>query len=112
MKRTLILALVASGAALAQTETRRLSITSSVSGGFVQTNIATTVQGAPYSATIVNESTQALADGNRIVQRASGSTARDSQGRTRQDMALPAIGNMSASNAPHLVFIHDPVAQA
>ena len=70
-----------------------------------------TVQGAPYSATIVNESTQTLADGNRIVQRATGNTARDSQGRTRQDMALPSIGNMSAANAPHLVFIQDPVAQ-
>ena len=69
------------------------------------------VQGAPYSATIVNESIQTLADGNRIVQHFTGTTARDSEGRTRQDTALPAIGNMSASNAPHLVFIQDPVAQ-
>jgi hypothetical protein len=69
------------------------------------------VQGAPYSATITNESVQTLADGNRIVQSSSGSTARDSQGRTRQDMALPAIGNLSAENAPHLVFIMDPVTQ-
>jgi hypothetical protein len=69
------------------------------------------VQGAPYSATITNESTQTLADGNRIVQKSSGMTARDSQGRTRQDAALPAIGNLSAANAPELVFIQDPVAQ-
>ena len=69
------------------------------------------VQGAPYSATISNESVQTLADGNRIVQSSTGSTARDSQGRTRQDTALPAIGNLSAANAPHLVFIQDPVAQ-
>jgi hypothetical protein len=69
------------------------------------------VQGAPYSATIVNDSIQTLADGNRIVQHSTGTTARDSGGRTRQDTALPAIGNMSASNAPHLVFIQDPVAQ-
>src|SRR5438128_1802347 len=34
----------------------------------------------------------------------------DSQGRTRQDAALPAIGNLSAASAPHLVFIQDPVA--
>jgi hypothetical protein len=72
---------------------------------------ASPVQGAPYSATITNESVQTLADGNRIVQTSSGNTARDSQGRTRQDMALPAIGNLSAENAPHLVFIMDPVAQ-
>jgi len=72
---------------------------------------STAVQGAPYSATITNESVQTLADGNRIVQTSTGTTARDSQGRTRQDTVLPAIGNLSAANAPHLVFIHDPVAQ-
>ena len=71
----------------------------------------TPVQGAPYSATITNESVQTLSDGNRIVQTSTGTTARDSQGRTRQDTVLPAIGNLSAANAPHLVFIHDPVAQ-
>ncbi|MGH8276239.1 MAG: hypothetical protein ACRETH_06050, partial [Steroidobacteraceae bacterium] len=70
------------------------------------------VQGAPYSATITNESVQTLADGNRIVQSSTGTTARDSQGRTRQDAALPAIGNLSATNAPRIVFIQDPVAQA
>jgi hypothetical protein len=69
------------------------------------------VHGAPYSATITNESIQTLADGNRIVQTSTGTTARDSEGRTRQDMALPSIGNLSAANAPHLVFIMDPVAQ-
>jgi hypothetical protein len=70
------------------------------------------VQGAPYSATITNESVQTLADGNRIVQSNTGATARDSQGRTRQDAALPPIGNLSATNSPHIVFIMDPVAQA
>jgi hypothetical protein len=69
------------------------------------------VQGAPYSATITNESVQTLADGNRIIQSNTGSTARDSEGRTRQDAALPAIGNLSAANAPRIVFIMDPVAQ-
>jgi hypothetical protein len=69
------------------------------------------VQGAPYSAAITNESVQTLSDGNRIVQSNTGTTARDSQGRTRQDAPLPPIGNLSAANAPHLVFIMDPVAQ-
>jgi hypothetical protein len=54
---------------------------------------------------------QTLADGNRIVQTSTGTTVRDFQGRTRQDAPLPAIGNLSAANAPHLVFIQDPVAQ-
>src|SRR5260370_39707021 len=57
-----------------------------------------------------NESIQTLADGNRIVQTSTGTIARDSQGRTRQDAALPTIGNLSAASAPHLVFIQDPVA--
>jgi hypothetical protein len=68
------------------------------------------VKGAPYSATTTSESVQTLGDGNRISQTNTGSVARDSQGRTRQDAALPPIGNLSAASAPHLVFIHDPVA--
>jgi hypothetical protein len=68
------------------------------------------VKGAPHSATMNNESVQTLADGNRIVQTTTGTVLRDSQGRTRQDAALPAIGNLSAASAPHLVFIQDPIA--
>lgn len=69
------------------------------------------VVGAPYSATVTDESVQVLADGNRIVRSTTGTVARDSQGRTRQDAPLPTIGNMAATNAPHLVFINDPVGQ-
>jgi hypothetical protein len=38
--------------------------------------------------------------------------ARDSQGRTRRDMTLPAIGSWAASGqaAPHVIFVDDPVA--
>ena len=110
MTRSIILMLSAAGLALAQPEPRQLAI-ATAGGTFMQTTPAPNVQGAPYSASIVNESTQTLSDGNRIVQRATGTTARDSMGRTRQDMALPTIGNLSAANAPHLVFIQDPVAQ-
>jgi hypothetical protein len=83
----------------------------SVAWGSFEKGPSTPVQGAPYSATITNQSVQTLADGNRIVQTSNGSTARDSQGRTRQETALPPIGNLSAANAPRLVFIHDTVAQ-
>ena len=69
------------------------------------------VTGAPYSGTVTNESVQTLADGTRITQSFSGTIARDSEGRTRQDAPLPSIGNLSAENAPHIVFITDPVAQ-
>src|ERR1700686_4515346 len=108
MKYALICAVVAASSVFAQTEMKQVVTMSSVSGGFANPS---PVQGAPYSATVVNESIQTLADGNRIVQHTTGTTARDSQGRTRQDMAPPPLGNMSAANTPHIVFIQDPVAQ-
>ena len=43
------------------------------------------VSGAPYSADVVTESTQALPDGNRIVRKTTGRVYRDSQGRTRRE---------------------------
>ena len=113
MKRALFLVLAAASCALAQDKRDVIYQTagqvSVASGAFERASGP--IVGAPYSATITNESVQTLADGNRIVQTSTGSTARDSQGRTRHDTVLPAIGNLSAANAPHLVFIHDPVAQ-
>jgi hypothetical protein len=85
-------------------------VTSVAVGGFMKASAAP-IQGAPYSATSTNENIQTLGDGTRIVQTSTGNIARDSQGRTRQDTSLPAIGNLSAADAPHLVFIQDPVAQ-
>jgi len=115
MKYALVFILAASSCAFAQ-ETMRTNVVYQNDGpGIVRVVVAgamgTPVQGAPYSATITNESVQTLADGNRIVQSSTGTTARDSQGRTRQDAPLPPIGNLLAANAPHLVFIMDPVTQ-
>ena len=112
MQRILILASLAVSAAFAQPETNHVFITSGGIGAGFQRISAAPVQGAPYSATITNESVQTLADGNRIVQTSSGTTARDSLGRTRQDAPLPPIGNMAPADAPHLVFLQDPVSQA
>ena len=112
MLRALFLVLIAAPLVCAQEKPDVIYHTAG-SVGFLTSTLSTNpVVGAPFSATITNESVQTLADGNRIVQTSTGATARDSQGRTRQDTALPAIGNLSASNAPHLVFIQDPVAQA
>jgi hypothetical protein len=111
MQRTLILGLLASSSLLAQPETNHVFITGGMAVSGAQKISATPVQGAPYSANITNESVQTLADGNRIVQTSTGTTARDSMGRTRQDAPLPAIANMAPAGAPHLVFIQDPVAQ-
>jgi hypothetical protein len=82
-----------------------------VSVGAFQKGPATPITGAPYSGTITNEMTQTLEDGTHIAQTMNGNVARDSAGRTRQDAPLPEIGNLSAANAPHIVFVQDPVAQ-
>lgn len=111
MKRALFLVLAAASCAFSQEKGDVINQTAgqvTVAGAFERAS--SPIVGAPYSATITNESVQTLADGNRIVQTSTGSTARDSQGRTRHDTVLPAIGNLSAANAPHLVFIHDPVS--
>jgi hypothetical protein len=116
MKYALVLILATSSCAFGQ-ETMRTSVVYQGAGSVVATagvmgkGMSAPVQGAPYSATITNESTQTLTDGTHIVQNSTGTTARDAQGRTRQDAALPAIGNLSAADAPHLVFIMDPVMQ-
>jgi hypothetical protein len=110
MQRTLILALLVVSAAFAQPQANRVFVTGGAFG-FDAKMSGSSVQGAPYSATITNESVQTLADGNRIVQTSSGTTARDSMGRTRQDAPLPPIGNLSPADAPHIVFLQDPVGQ-
>ena len=69
------------------------------------------VTGAPYSATMRTEMVQTLSDGTHITQTTTGTVARDADGRIRQDAPLPSFGNLLAANAPHLVFIQDPIAQ-
>jgi hypothetical protein len=48
------------------------------------------VTGQPYSAEIVSESVQTLADGNRIVLRSTGRVYRDTQGRVRREEDRPS----------------------
>jgi len=112
--RTLVCVLLGACSAFSQTESK--TVVGGGAGAFVTSAgipsiSATSVQGAPYTATVTNESTQTLADGNRIVQTSTGTMARDSMGRTRQDAPMPSPGNVSRANAPHMVFIRDPVAE-
>ncbi len=65
------------------------------------------VTNAPYTATAVEENTQTLADGNRIVRKSSDFVARDSQGRTRRETTLTRVGTVQM-DAPKMVFINDP----
>ncbi len=59
--------------------------------------------GAPYSAEAINESTQMLADGNRIIQKSARRVYRDGEGRTRRE-------EVSDSGEIVHVSIVDPVA--
>lgn len=69
------------------------------------------VKGAPFSAEAVSETTQALADGNRISHKKTSSIYRDSEGRTRRDETANAVGPFATAGEPRqTVFINDPVA--
>jgi hypothetical protein len=70
-----------------------------------------TVTGAPFTATFSQETSHALADGNHIRRTTGGTLARDSNGRSRRDLTLPAIGDWATSGKtpPHVVLIKDPV---
>jgi hypothetical protein len=59
------------------------------------------VKGAPYSAEVITETNQPLADGNVISKKTAGRVYRDGAGRTRQESGAPGK-EMS-------VFINDPV---
>ena len=69
------------------------------------------IKGSPYSAEAVTETTQILGDGNRIVNRSTASLYRDSEGRTRREQSLKAIGGVAAGAQPlQTIMISDPVA--
>ena len=66
---------------------------------------------APYSAESITKMVQTLADGNRIVRTNTAMIYRDSQGRTRREQQLDAIGPWAtAGETAKMIFIHDPVA--
>jgi len=70
------------------------------------------VKNAPYSAEAITETTQRLADGNRISQKSTATMYRDSEGRTRREETLGAIGPWASNSEPvRTVFINDPVSK-
>lgn len=75
------------------------------------TVIGGVVKDKPYTADSVTESTQMLADGNRITHRNEARIYRDSQGRTRREQTLNGLGVWQTANEPlTMVTINDPVA--
>ena len=74
--------------------------------------IGKVVTDKPYSARSITESTQTLADGNRIVNRNEAHIYRDSAGRTRLEQTVNALGVWQARSEPlTMVTINDPVAK-
>jgi hypothetical protein len=70
------------------------------------------MKGAPYSAEVVVESTQTLADGNRISKKTTGLVYRDSEGRTRreEDVTITAKTATGIVTSPKkTISIVDPV---
>jgi hypothetical protein len=63
---------------------------------------ARTLKGAPYSAEVVTDHTQTLADGNRIVEHSTGRVYRDKEGRVRREEDRASGGSS--------ISIVDPVA--
>jgi len=69
------------------------------------------VTGAPYSAQLVVEHFQALPDGNTVHTTTTVNVYRDSQGRTRRELTVGAVGPLAGQGAPQkLIFISDPVS--
>jgi len=69
------------------------------------------VKDKPYSADSITESTQILADGNRISHKNQARFYRDSQGRTRREQTMGSFGVFQAPSDPiTTITIHDPVA--
>jgi len=83
-------------------------------GGFMGAELwspGKVVTGAPYSAQVVVEHFQTLADGNVIHTTSTANVYRDSQGRTRREVTMGAIGPWAGQGTPQkLIFISDPVS--
>ena len=67
------------------------------------------ITGAPYTAEIVTDVVQTLADGNRIEHHNTSSVARDGQGRVRREQQLAAIGPLVPQAPGRIVTIMNPV---
>src|SRR5690242_1063001 len=69
------------------------------------------VKGIPYSAHAVTSSKQTLATGSEINTSFTALVARDSEGRTRREQTLLAIGALTVERtaSPTAIVIQDPV---
>jgi hypothetical protein len=84
----------------------RTGLVGGVVGGFIGPGFVGDVRGLPFSADVIDEREQFLADGNRIHHETHGKIFRDSQGRTRTESV---IGAAAGSKGFGLIQIVDPV---
>jgi hypothetical protein len=76
------------------------------------TLVGDVVKGKPYTADSVTETAQILVDGNRITHRNEARFYRDSQGRTRREQTVSALGAWQTGSEPlTMITIDDPVAE-
>jgi hypothetical protein len=69
------------------------------------------VKGVPFSADTLTEFTQTLGNGQRIYRKSTASLYRDSEGRTRREQTIDAIGPFAAAGVAHqTILINDPVS--
>jgi hypothetical protein len=81
--------------------------------GAIAANRGEPVKGAPYSGEAIIETSQTLADGNKITRTTTTRVYRDSEGRERREESLdPQTGRGADPQRAPTVFIFDPVAGA
>lgn len=69
------------------------------------------VKGVPFSADTLTEFTQTLGNGQRLYRTSTASLYRDSEGRTRREQTIEAVGPYAAAGPLHkTIMINDPVA--
>jgi hypothetical protein len=69
------------------------------------------VKGVPYTAEAITETTQVLADGNRIKRSSTTTVARDGNGRVRREQQALVLGGLVIDNAVPLITITDPATR-
>jgi hypothetical protein len=109
MKTTVLASMIATLCAFGQDQPRVYFKTGGVQVVGAQPINGGSVKGAPYSAEAVTETTQTLADGNRIVNRQSSMQYRDGMGRERHEQTLMMVP-AEAKAGPEIVMISDPIA--
>jgi hypothetical protein len=98
-------------AALTMTATAQPGAASKVTAEIIASSSTAVVKGAPFSAEAISESTQTLADGNKISRTFTVRMYRDGEGRFRREEVPGASGSVvTYFGAQQAISIFDPVS--